>query len=160
MAVRNDVEVLRQVPMFATVDAAYLQVLAFSSKRINLKTGQFLARKEKPASSGFLVLDGRAEALDYGEDEGGAKIIAHIGAGGFIGTLSMVAKLPYSVTVRATSPMLVMQISHDLFIRVCTEFPDTGAQILRFLSDNLDVSIADFKRVQRLFEDARSFQRS
>ena len=160
MAVRNDVEVLRQVPMFAAVDAAYLQVLAFSSKRINLKTGQYLARKDKPGSSAFLVLDGRAEAIEYGEDEGTAKIVAHIGPGGFIGTLSMVAKLPYSVTVRATSPMQAMQIPHDLFIRVCTEFPETGGQILRFLSDNLDVSIADFKRAQRLFEEARSFLRS
>jgi len=160
MAVRNDVEVLRQVPMFAAVDGAYLQVLAFSSKRINLKAGQYLARKGKPGSSGFLVLDGRAEAIEYGKDEGAAKVIAQIGPAGFIGTLSMVAKLPSSVTVRATSPMRAMQIPHDLFIRVCTEFPETGAQILRFLSDNLDVSIADFKRVQRLFEEARPFLQS
>ncbi len=160
MAVRSDVEILRQVPMFATVDATYLQVLAFSAKRINLKTGQYLARKDKPGSSGFLVLDGRAEAIEYSGEEGNATVVATIGTGGFVGTLSMVAKLPCSVTVRATSPMRVMQIPHDLFIRVCTEFPETGARILRFLSDNLDLSIADFKRAQRLFEEARPFQRS
>jgi CRP-like cAMP-binding protein len=72
----------------------------------------------------------------------------------------MVAKLPCSVTVRATSPMRAMQIPHALFIRVCTEFPETGGQILRFLSDSLDLSIADFKRAQRFFEEARPFLRS
>ena len=160
MAVKNDVEVLRQIPMFATVDAAYLQVLAFSAKVINLKAGQYLARKDKPASSGFLVLDGRAEAIQETGDDDGGRVVAEIGPGGFVGVQSMVAKLPYSVTIRAISPVRAMQIPHDLFIRVCTEFPETGAQILRHLADNLDLSIADFKRAQRLFEEARPFQQS
>ncbi len=160
MAVRNDVELLRQVPMFAAVDTAYLQVLVFSAKRINLKTGQYLIRKDKPGSSGYLVLDGRGEAVDEIDGEDATELIADIGPGGFIGTLSMVSRQPYTVTVRATSPMRAMQLSHDLFIRVCTEFPETGAQILRYLADNLDLSIAEFKRVQRLFEEARPFLRS
>lgn len=146
--------------MFASVDAAYLQVLAFSSKRVNLKTGQYLIRKNKPGSSGYLVLEGRAEAIDEIEGEDETELIAGVGPGAFIGTLSMIAKLPYTVTVRATAPLRSIQIPHELFVRVCTEFPDTGTQILRYLSDNLDISIADFKRAQRLFEDARPFLRS
>ncbi len=160
MAVRNDVELLRQVPMFAAVDATYLQVLAFSSKRISLKTGQYLIRKNKQGSSGYLVLEGRGEAIDEIEGEDTVELVAHIGPGGFIGMLSMVANLQHSVTVRVISPMRAMQIPHDLFVRVCTEFPETGAHILNFLADNLDLSIADFKRVQRLFDDARPFLRS
>ncbi|MGI9463858.1 MAG: cyclic nucleotide-binding domain-containing protein [Aestuariivirgaceae bacterium] len=160
MAVRNDVELLRQIPMFAAVDATYLQVLAFSSRKINLKTGQYLIRKSKPGSSGYLVLDGHGEAIDEVEGSDTAQLVAEIGPGAFIGTLSMVAELPHSLTVRATSQMRAMQIPHQLFIRVCTEFPETGAQILSFLADNLDISIADFKRAQRLFEEARPFLRS
>ncbi len=146
--------------MFAAVDAAYLQVMAFSAKTINLKTGQYLARQGKPASSGYLVLDGRAEALDQigGEDE--HEVVAQIGPGGFIGMMSMVAKQPHTLTVRATSPLRAMQIPHDLFIRVCSEFPETGQQVLRYLSESLDVSLGEFKRAQRLFEEARPFVRS
>ena len=160
MAVRNDVELLRQVPMFTGVDSTYLQVLVFSGKRVNLKTGQYLIRKGKAGSSGYLVLEGRAEAFDVVEGSDAAETVATIGPGGFIGTMSMVAKLPHTVTVRATSQLRALQIPHDLFIRVCTEFPDTGARILRYMSDSLDLSIADFRRAQRLFEEAKPFLRS
>lgn len=157
MAVRNDVQLLRKVPLFAGVDPAYLQVLAFSSKSVTIKAGQYLVRQDKPVSAGFLILDGKAEAA---QNVAGREIVAaSLGPGAFVCAKCMVAKLPPNMSIKALNSLTAMQITHELFVRVCKEFPDTGAQILKVLSNDVDISLRELKRVQSLFDRAQSFSR-
>lgn len=158
MAVKNDVDLLQQVPLFAKVDPAYLQVLAFSSKRVEIKPGQYLVRENKPLSAAFLILAGKAVAVH--EHEEGDRVVANLGPGGFVCGKSMVAKLAPNVSVRAATALTALRITHELFVRVCKEFPDTGAQILNVLSKEVGVSLSELERVQLLFDNAQSFSRA
>ena len=158
MAVSNDVDLLRKVSLFAKVDAANLQVLVFSSKRLEIKAGQFLVREGKPLSAGFLILEGRAEAIR--DIQGSEKVVAEVGSGGFVCAKSMVAKLSPTVSVRARTAVTALRITHELFVRVCKEFPDTGAQIMRVLAKEVDVSLSELQRVKELFDKAQSFSRT
>jgi CRP-like cAMP-binding protein len=155
MAVRNNVDLLRKVPLFAKVDTANLQVLVFSSKRVEIKAGQFLVRESKPLSAGFLMLEGKAEAIR--EDGGSEVVVAELGPGGFVCAKSMVAKLSPTLSVRATTAVTALRITHELFIRVCKEFPDTGAQIMSVLAKEVDVSLNELQRVKDLFDKAQPF---
>ncbi len=155
MAVRRDVELLRKVPLFAQVDAANLQVLVFSSREVNIAPGDYLVRRKRALSAGFLILDGKAEAL-MGK-RGEEVVVAELGAGAFVCGKSMVAKLAPNIDVRAVTALSALSISHDLFLRVCKEFPETGAQILRVLSREVDVSLDELKQVQTLFDNAHTF---
>jgi CRP-like cAMP-binding protein len=71
----------------------------------------------------------------------------------------MVASLPASVSVRATTPVEVMRITSELFQRVCREFPEDGARMLASLGERLDVTLTDLMDVRDIFEHARSFSR-
>ncbi len=153
MSVKDVVGLLRQIPLFASVDAAQLQVLAFSSERVHVKTGEMLIKKGERSAAGFLILDGQANALQPDGAEG--KVIAAAKAGAFLGQASMVARLPHAVSVEAVTPVVALKISHDLFVRVCSEFPETAQNVLTTLSRNLDLSISDLQEIQRLFSDAR-----
>ncbi|MGE0211673.1 MAG: cyclic nucleotide-binding domain-containing protein [Parvibaculaceae bacterium] len=152
MSVRGDVDLLRQTPLFASVDGAQLQLLVFSAERRRVAPGQSLLRKGESANAGLLVLEGEAEA--YSGRSG--RPVALIERGAFLGELQMIAKVPSSISVRAKTDMHLMAIGHDLFMRVCSEFPEAGGKMLNVLSRKLDASMKDLRVVQRYFEGARA----
>lgn len=152
VSVRSDVDLLRQVPLFASVDSAQLQLLVFSAERARMSTGEFLLRKGEARNVGILVLAGQAEA--YSGRSG--RPVALIDRGAFLGELQMIAKIPASVSVQAKTDMHVMLIGHDLFMRVCSEFPDAGGKMIVALSRKLDASVKDLRAVQRFFDGARA----
>lgn len=151
MSIRSDVDLLRQTPLFASVDASQLQLLVFSAERRRVPEGDFLLRKGETTNSGLLVLAGQAEA--YSGRSG--RPVALIDRGAFLGELQMIARIPASVSVKARTEMHVMAIGHELFTRVCSEFPEAGGKMLTALSRKLDSSMRDLRAVQRHFEDAR-----
>ena len=158
MSVRSEVKLLRQVPLFATVDPAQLQVVVFSAQRVEIGADETLFAAGDLVGAGFLVLNGDGEVL---KPEGGEHVqVALVEAGAFLGELAMVANRPVSVTVRARTPMRALRIGHDLFLRVCGEFPDIGAKVLEALASRLDTSMEDLRQAKAYFDRARRFNRS
>lgn len=157
MAVKSEVKLLRQVPLFAEVDAAQLQLLVFNSRKRLVARGGFLVKAGESMAAAQLLLSGEAEALEGPMNEG--KVVARLKRGAFIGELGMVAGLPSPISVRATTPIEAMRITQELFQRVCQEFPDDGQRMLASLSKRLDVALKDLHDVRSVLEQARSFSR-
>ena len=157
MSVRGDVELLRLVPLFSSVDAAQLQILVFSAERPVIPTGEYVLKKGQSDRAGFLVLGGHGEAYT-GQ---GISPVAKVERGAFLGELQMVARLPASLSVVARADMQVMKIPHELFMRVCAEFPESAGRMLGVLSRKLETSVKDLRTVQRFFEgaDAKAMRR-
>lgn len=162
MSVRSETELLRKVPLFAEIDPLQLQFLVFSAERIEVAAQETLFVAGSLVGAGHLVLHGQGEVLrpQAGEDGGEPEHVATVEAGAFLGELAMIANLPASVTVRAGTPLRVLRIGHDLFLRVCGEFPEIGAKVLVALSHRLDSSLEDLRQAQAYFDRARSFSRS
>jgi CRP-like cAMP-binding protein len=156
MGLKDEVLLLREVPLFASTQVAHLQVLAFSSEKIKVRAGEYLVRQGERSGSGFLIRKGAAEA--FAEKGGKAGKIARLERGAFIGELALVAGLPHRVSVRAVSSLMVLRISHDLFMRVCGEFPEFGQQVLANMLHHFSCSMAELERVRETFDAARSFK--
>ena len=155
---RTDVELLRQVPLFAELDPAQLHVIAFSASRISLAADEVLYEAGREVGAGYLMLEGSAEAI---ASEGVlAKHRATVEPGWFLAELAMIAKVAVSTTVRANAPTRLLKIENELFLRVCVEFPDAGARVLRALAQRLDVSLTELGHVKHQFDDAPPFSRS
>jgi CRP-like cAMP-binding protein len=158
MSVRSDTELLRKTPLFADVDSVQLQVLVFSAERLEIAAGEALLAPGSLVGAGYLVLDGQGEVLTSkgGEDEP----VALVESGAFVGERAMIANLPVSMTVRARTPMRVLRIGHDLFLRVCGEFPEIGEKVMQALARRLETSLEDLRDVQAHFDRARPFSGS
>lgn len=156
MSVRSDTELLRQTPLFADVDPTQLQVLVFSAERLEIAAGETLFAPGSLVGAGYLVLGGQGEVLtsSAGEDEAPAPV-ALVEAGAFVGERAMIANLPVSMTVRARLPLRVLRIGHDLFLRVCGEFPEIGEKVMEALAHRLETSLDDLRRIQAQFDRAR-----
>ncbi len=147
MAVKDDVALLKRIPLFSKVDESQLNVLAFSTERVNVRKGEVLYKHGQPGSAAFVVVDGEIGIQSGGNDEPEPDIVA--GPGSLIGEQSMFAGVAYRGTATAISPVVTLKISKDLFYRVAEEFPDLAAEAMRTVSEKLDATLADLRLVQR-----------
>ena len=161
MSVRSDTELLCKTPLFADVDPVQLQVLVFSADRLGFAAGDTLFASGDLVGAGYLVLDGQGEVLKSagGEDQG-LEPVALVESGAFVGERSMIANLPVSITVRARTPCRVLRIGHELFLRVCGEFPEIGEKVMEALASRLETSLEELRHVQAHFDRARPFSGS
>jgi len=158
MSVNSDVRLLQQVPLFAKVNPAHLQVLVFSSKRRTVSEGSFVFKKGKTGSAAYLVLSG--QAVVRADNSTSSPAIAQVGKGTLLGETAMVAHGPYSISIQAVKKMEVLKITNDTFMRVCEEFPEVGKNVLGVLADKLELTLKDFSEVKHRFENAKSFSGS
>jgi CRP-like cAMP-binding protein len=150
MQIKADVEILEQIPLFAGCDRAHLQILAFSSSRIEVEDGRFLIRKGTHGAAGFVILEGEADVFE--DAHGAGRVMARIGGRTFLGELSMITDAAYAVSVRAAGPLVAQRIERDLFLRIAAEFPEFGLRVAKNLSGKLGQSISALKAVRPLFD--------
>ncbi len=155
MGLSDEVALLRDVPLFASTQVAHLQVLAFSAEKVRLRAGEYMIRGGERSGAGWLIRRGVAEAAAGDGDE--ERRLARLERGAFVGELSLVANLPHRVSVRAASSLGALRIPHELFLRVCGEFPEFGQQVLANLLHRFSYSMAELEQVRAAFERARSF---
>jgi CRP/FNR family cyclic AMP-dependent transcriptional regulator len=148
--VKADAEILSQIPLFAGAEAAHLQLLAFTSTRVELEAEQILFRKGDKGAAAYLVLEGKAEVYDNAEGTG--NVVATIESGALLGELSMIADIPYAVTVKTVSAFAAQRIERNIFVRVATEFPEFGERVMRNLAKKVETSAAAFRSAKPLFD--------
>ena len=150
MRIQAGVEILEQIPLFTGCDRAHLQILAFSSTRVQLPQGRLLFKKDTQGEAGFVILEGAANVYD--DVHGAVNLVARVAGGAFLGELSMITNAAYPATVRAASDLAVQRIGRELFLRVAAEFPEFSLKVMKNLSGKLDRSVAQLKEVKHLFD--------
>ena len=141
MSLNDEVELLRQVPIFAKIEPAQLKLLAFTSERLNFNEGQDLCVQGDPGDAAFIIIEGKADILINAEN-GNLKKVSQIGKHEIVGEIAILCDVPRTATVRANNDVIVLRISKDLFFRLVEEFPQMAIQILRELASRLDKTTA------------------
>ncbi len=157
MRVKSDVEYLRQIPLFAEVDAAHLQVLAFSTRRRTIKKDSYVFREGKEATAGYVVVEGTVQML-RGPTKS-AVPVAEATAGALIGETAMLAGMPYSLSALALSEVVVLRIPRKLLFEVAEEFPDFAFKLTKAVSAKLDGNLKDLNEVQSVLGKAANWSR-
>jgi CRP-like cAMP-binding protein len=158
MSVRTSSEGLKQIPLFTECDPAHLQIMAFASEKVEFAPGTDIFRAGSTGSAGYLLIVGEAEVWRSQGEERIAVATARSGA--FLGELSMIAGVAYSVNVTAKNHVTATRISRDVFMRVVGEFPEFGAKVMSALSHKLTGSVSEFNRIRHILEKAASSPRS
>lgn len=147
MSVKSDVALLKKIPLFAKVDESRLNVLAFSTERLELGEGGILYKNGQPGAAAFVVVSGEIGIHRLGKPDEAPEIIA--GPASLIGEQSMFAGVPYRGTAIALTPVVLLKISKELFYRVAEEFPDLAIEAIQTVNAKLDATLADLRLVQR-----------
>ena len=63
MSIEQEVEILRNIPMFAKIEPAKLKLMAFASERITFKPGQTLFQQGDAGDAAFIVIEGTSQRM-------------------------------------------------------------------------------------------------
>jgi CRP-like cAMP-binding protein len=148
MNIRAAVDLLKQIPLFAGVDEAHLQTLIFSSDELVVPQGRTMFEAGDPATSAIVITSGEAVVHD-GQT---GSVLALSGPGSMFGEQSMIAGLPRQVTVNAKTEVEAIVVEQAVFMRLCSEFPEVGMQVLDVLSRQLGESSDALADVQEHFQ--------
>ncbi len=144
MSLNEEVEILRNIPLFANIEPSKLKLLAFTSERLTFREGQDLCVQGEMGDAAFIIIDGAVDVLVNTDD--GVLSVAKMGKNDVVGEISILTDVPRTATVRATSDVTVLRISKDLFLRLMREFPQMAVEIMRELARRLDKTTADLTR--------------
>jgi CRP-like cAMP-binding protein len=146
MQLKDEVELLRRVPLFANVAPAKLKLLAFTSDRVSFQKDQILFRQGDAGDAAYVVLSGTADVL-VGSDAGEIKV-ASLEPNSIVGEIAILCDVARTATVKANTPLEALRISKDHFIKLLAEFPEMAVEIMRVLADRLSHTTAELSEAR------------
>ena len=140
MSLNEEVELLRNIPMFANIEPSKLKLLAFTSERLTFSEGDYLFSQGDSGDAAFIIVDGEADVMIDTPD--GPLTVAHFRKNDIVGEIAILTDVPRTATVRASTRLETMVISKELFFRLVMEFPQIAVEIMRELAKRLEATNA------------------
>ena len=157
MSLIQDVEVLRNIPLFAKVDPTKLKLLAFTSERLQYASGDELFHQGDDGDAAYVILEGQADILV--DTPKGAVKVAMLGKNDIIGEIAILCDVPRTATVVAHSDLETLRVSKEGFFHLVTQFPQVGIEVMGALATKLyrttQALTAARTRLDELDKDAR-----
>jgi CRP-like cAMP-binding protein len=135
MMLKDEVQTLRQVPLFSGVAPAKLKLLAFTSERVAYRPGETLFHQGDPGDAAYVILTGRADIL--AESPGGQIKIAELTDNAIVGEIAILCDVSRTATVRAALMTEALRIRKDDFLKLLADNPDMMFEVLRSLANRL-----------------------
>jgi CRP-like cAMP-binding protein len=148
MSLDSDVKLLVGLPIFSTLDAEALKLIAFAAETRTFTAGDVLYRQGEPSFGGYVIVSG-AVALDSSENDGVAAKI--VGPGGLLGELALMAVTKNAATAIARRDLTVLRISRALFLRTLAESPTSAQRLRAELGRQLQKFVGDLEKTRKSF---------
>lgn len=136
MSIKEEVEILRNIPLFSKLEPAKLKLLAFTSERLTFEPGQAFFQQGDPGDAAYIVMEGAAEVL-INTPRGPVKV-ADLGRNAVVGEIAILCDVPRTATVVALQKTVTLKINKETFFRLVTEFPQMAVEIMRELARRLE----------------------
>jgi CRP/FNR family transcriptional regulator, cyclic AMP receptor protein len=125
------IDLLKQVPLFANCSKSELQQIALLADELDLGEGATLIREGERGREFLVVAEGTVSVTR------GGKHIRDLGAGDFIGEIALVADVPRTATVTATSPVRLLVVTDRGFRGLLEQMPSIATKVLQSLGERL-----------------------
>ena len=143
MSLKEEVDILRNIPLFAKLEPAKLKLLAFTSERLTYDSGEALFKQGDMGDAAYIIVDGSAEVLI--EAPTGPIRVAELARNAIVGEIAILCDVPRTATVKAQSRLVTLRIAKETFFRLLTEFPQIAIEIMRELAARLEHTNAQLR---------------
>ena len=147
MSLNEEVELLRNIPLFCKIEPSKLKLLAFTSDRLTFAEGQDLVVQGDAGDSAYVIMDGTADVIVNTPD--GPLKVAQVGKNDIIGEIALLCDVPRTATVRAKGELITLCITKELFFQLVTEFPQMAVELMRELASRLEKTTAQLTEARR-----------
>jgi len=125
------IDLLKNVPLFAGCSKTELQRIASLADELDLGDGATLIREGERGREFIVIAEGTVNVTRNG------KQLRELGAGDFIGEIALVADVPRTATVRATSPVRLLVVTDRAFRGLLEQMPSIAKKVLQSLGERL-----------------------
>ncbi len=140
MSLNQEVELLKNIPLFARVEASKLKLLAFASERLTFGAGRELFHQGDHADKAYIIIEGDAAVMV--DTPGGPVKVATLSKNALVGEIGILCDVPRTATIKAETKVITLAIARDVFFQMVTEFPQMGVEIMRELARRLERTTA------------------
>jgi CRP-like cAMP-binding protein len=144
MGVEDEVKVLKRIPLFSNIDSAKLKLMAFASERLSFTPGQYLCKQGDVGDAAFIIIDGDADVVL--ENGGEGLTVASVGKNDIVGEIAILIDVPRTASIVATSDLVALKLTKELFFRMVRDFPDMSVEIMRALAHRLESANARLRK--------------
>ena len=124
-------DALRTVPLFQGMTEGSIDSIGGLARPAEFESGDVLVREGDPGDSFIILVSGRAVV-----DQGGRRI-REMGAGEFLGEISLIDHGPRTATVTALEPIEALAVGADDFGRLMEDYPAVRLAILTALTQRI-----------------------
>ena len=136
MGLQEEVELLRNIPLFAKIEPSKLKLLAFTSERLTYSQDEILFSQGDAGDSAYIIIGGEADIVV--NTPSGPLVIATLKQNEIVGEIAILCDVPRTATVRAKTELTTLRITKDLFFNLVIEFPQIAVEIMRELAHRLE----------------------
>jgi len=135
MSLEQEVELIRQFPIFSKIQLAMQKLLCFSSERLTYDAGQVMFNAGDAADAAYIIIDGSVEISV--PTPSGPIIVNQLGKNELLGEIAIFGDVPRTATAKAISKVETLKISKDMFVKVIRENPDAAVELIKILAGRL-----------------------
>jgi CRP/FNR family transcriptional regulator, cyclic AMP receptor protein len=135
MSLEQEVELIRQFPIFSKIQPAMQKLLCFSAERLTYDAGQVIFNAGDPGDAAYVVIDGTVEISV--PTPSGPIIINNMTKNDILGEIAIVGEVPRTATAKAVTKLETLKISKELFMKIIRENPDAAVELIKILAARL-----------------------
>ena len=136
MSIHAEVDLLRKIPLFASIDTGKLKLLAFTSERLTYPAGAVLFNEGDRGDSAYLILSGQVSVAVNSVN--GPLVVATITQNNIVGEMALLGDMPRTATIAAIEPVETLRIKKDQFFQLLKDLPQMTLEIMRELAVRLN----------------------
>jgi CRP-like cAMP-binding protein len=125
------VDLIGRVGLFSACSKAELGRIAGAADDLSLPAGAVLMREGERGREFVVIVEGSVDVRKDGA------LLRTMGPGDFAGEIALVANVPRTATVVATTPVRLLVLSDRAFARLIQETPSIASKVLAVLGERL-----------------------
>jgi CRP-like cAMP-binding protein len=146
MSLEQEVELIRQFPIFSKIQPAMQKLLCFSADRLTYAAGQVIFNAGDVGDSAYVIIEGTVEISV--PTPSGPIVINEMGRNDLLGEIAIVGEVPRTATAKAITKLETLKISKELFMKIIRENPDAATELIRILAARLALTTSQLSRTR------------
>ncbi len=144
------VNMLMDIPLLAGIGRSKLKLLAFTSERVHFEKDQVVFNQGDAGDHAYVVIEGEADVVL--ESAGGERTVATLGRNEIFGEMALLSKMPRTTTIRARTPLVLLRLSQDVFLRMVEENSEIAIAMMRVLAERLASTLREYGKAMAVPE--------
>ena len=126
---KRERDALAQVPLFQSLPPRHLRRIADLMEEERMMAGATMVREAEPGDIFYVILEGEAKVTSTS-----GRIVNRLRPGDFFGEISLLDGGPRTASVVAETPVTVLSLRRDPFLKMLRGEPEVAVRLLAYVS--------------------------